>query len=34
MWVTSLADSDGYRIEFKSFTDVPEETDYSEHGAY
>jgi catechol 2,3-dioxygenase-like lactoylglutathione lyase family enzyme len=26
MWVTSLSDPDGYRIEFESITDVPEET--------
>lgn len=26
MWVTSMRDPDGYRIEFNSFTDVPEET--------
>ena len=30
MWVISLADVDGYRIEFESLTDVPEETKYSE----
>jgi lactoylglutathione lyase len=30
MWVTSLTDPDGYRIDFESYTDVPEETDYSE----
>jgi len=29
MWVTSLSDPDGYRIEFESPTDVPEETVYS-----
>ena len=29
MWVTSMADPDGYRIEFESYTDVPEETEYS-----
>ncbi len=29
MWVTSLSDPDGYRIEFESYTDVPEETEYS-----
>jgi catechol 2,3-dioxygenase-like lactoylglutathione lyase family enzyme len=27
MWVTSLSDPDGYRIEFESYTDVPEETE-------
>jgi catechol 2,3-dioxygenase-like lactoylglutathione lyase family enzyme len=26
MWVTSVSDPDGYRIEFESVTDVPEET--------
>ena len=26
MWVTSLSDPDGYRLEFESLTDVPEET--------
>lgn len=26
MWVTSVTDPDGYRIEFESSTDVPEET--------
>jgi lactoylglutathione lyase len=30
MWVTSLSDPDGYRIEFESYTDVPEETEFSE----
>jgi len=30
MWVTSMSDPDGYRIEFESPTDVPEETEYSE----
>ena len=28
MWVTSLTDPDGYRLEFESVTDVPEETEY------
>jgi hypothetical protein len=28
MWVTTLFDPDGYRIEFESFTDKPEETVY------
>ncbi|HUT20009.1 MAG TPA: VOC family protein [Anaerolineae bacterium] len=27
MWVTSLSDPDGYRIEFESSTDVPEGTE-------
>jgi len=26
MWVTSLRDPDGYRIDFESYTDVPEDT--------
>lgn len=26
MWVTSLSDPDGYRLDFESETDVPEET--------
>ena len=30
MWVTSLRDPDGYRIDFESLTDVPEETVFSE----
>ena len=30
MWVTTVEDPDGYRLEFESFTDVPEETVYSE----
>jgi catechol 2,3-dioxygenase-like lactoylglutathione lyase family enzyme len=30
MWVTSLADPDGYKIEFESETDTPEETEYTE----
>ena len=29
MWVTSLSDPDGYKIEFESPTDVPEEAEYS-----
>jgi lactoylglutathione lyase len=29
MWVTSLEDPDGYRVDFESYTDVPEETVYS-----
>ena len=31
MWVTSLADPDGYRIYFESDTDAPEETEYTEN---
>ena len=30
LWVTSLVDPDGYRLEFESPADVPEETVYSE----
>jgi len=30
MWVTGLADPDGYKLYFESPTDVPEETKYSE----
>lgn len=30
MWVVLLEDPDGYRIEFESPTDVPEETKFSE----
>ena len=30
MWVTMVEDPDGYKLEFESFTDVPEETVYSE----
>jgi lactoylglutathione lyase len=30
MWVTSLRDPDGYSIEFESYTDVPENTVFSE----
>ena len=30
MWVVLLRDPDGYKIEFESFTDVPEETKLSE----
>jgi lactoylglutathione lyase len=26
MWVVPLTDPDGYRIEFESFTDAPEES--------
>lgn len=31
MWVTSLSDPDGYRIDFESSTDTAEGTAYSEH---
>ncbi len=30
MWVTELTDPDGYRLFFESYTEVPEETRYSE----
>jgi lactoylglutathione lyase len=30
MWVTSMSDPDGYKILFESYTDVPEETMFSE----
>ena len=30
MWVTSFTDPDGYRIDFESITDAPEETIYSD----
>jgi lactoylglutathione lyase len=29
MWVVMFSDPDGYRIEFESATDVPEETEYA-----
>lgn len=29
MWVVALTDPDGYRLDFESVTDVPEETRYS-----
>lgn len=29
MWVTSLSDPDGYRIDFESYTHVPEGTEFS-----
>jgi lactoylglutathione lyase len=32
MWVTTMFDPDGYRIEFESPTDVPEETVYEGDG--
>jgi lactoylglutathione lyase len=34
LWVTSLVDPDGYRLEFESPTDVPEDTVYSERQAH
>jgi hypothetical protein len=30
LWVTSFVDPDGYKIDFESPTDVPEDTVYSE----
>ena len=30
MWVTSLLDPDGYKVHFESYTDAPEETEFSE----
>lgn len=30
MWVTSVTDPDGYRLEFESYTDAPEESEYNE----
>jgi lactoylglutathione lyase len=33
MWVTSVSDPDGYRLEFESLTDTPEETELSEADA-
>jgi lactoylglutathione lyase len=30
MWVTSVQDPDGYKLEFESFTDIPEEKVFSE----
>ena len=33
MWVVSLTDPDGYKIDFESITDVPEETKLSEWNA-
>jgi len=30
MWVVGVTDPDGYRIDFESWTDVPEETKFSE----
>ncbi len=29
MWVTSLSDPDGYRLDFESVTDIPEGTEFS-----
>jgi hypothetical protein len=33
MWVTSLSDPDGYRIDFESNADVPEDTEFIEPDA-
>lgn len=30
MWVTGISDPDGYKLDFESATDVPEETKLSE----
>jgi lactoylglutathione lyase len=30
MWVTTLSDPDGYKIDFQSPTDVPEDTEFQE----
>jgi len=30
MWVVQVKDPDGYKVSFESFTDVPEETKYSD----
>lgn len=30
MWVTTVHDPDGYRLEFESYTDAPEESEYTE----
>jgi catechol 2,3-dioxygenase-like lactoylglutathione lyase family enzyme len=32
MWVTTLSDPDGYRLDFESATDAPEESEYVENG--
>jgi uncharacterized glyoxalase superfamily protein PhnB len=32
LWVTSFTDPDGYRLDFESPTDLPEETVYTESG--
>ena len=33
MWVTILTDPDGYKLDFESPTDIPEETIYDESAA-
>lgn len=30
MWVTVMTDPDGYKLDFESYTEVPEETKFSE----
>ena len=30
MWVTSVTDPDGYVLDFESYTDTPEDTEYSD----
>src|SRR5580692_5647190 len=30
MWVTSMSDPDGYKLDFESPTDAPEESEFSE----
>ncbi len=30
MWVTTVNDPDGYRLDFESYTDAPEETEYAD----
>jgi lactoylglutathione lyase len=30
LWVTSITDPDGYRLDFESATDAPEESEYTE----
>lgn len=30
MWVTTVNDPDGYRLDFESYTDTPEETEYAD----
>ncbi len=30
MWVTSISDPDGYKLDFESITDEAEETKYSD----
>ena len=30
LWVTSVSDPDGFRLDFESIAEVPEETEYSD----